>query len=929
MEALIVLLALVALAIPVAVIVLIALYSRLRRDVTALKSMVAALEAQGARILPQTAPTKTTAPEAPPAIRDVSPPSQAAEMSPPASTVMDHGAADATPHTPAARPITPPVTPPITHPATPSVPVSPKGSYAFLRLVEWLRDNWFYAAAAVSLALAGIFFVQYGVETGLLTPTARVIAALVFGVVLIGAGEWIRRRFGDGEQSATAYLPSVLSGAGLVSMMGGVLAARILYDLVNPDVALGSLFAIALFALWLGWRHGPLLAAIGLIGGMGAPFVVGGTSETPEWLLLYFSLLTALGLGIDTLRRWAWVSVLSVVLGGGAGLLLMLGSPDSETLTGAFALYAAVMVVLVVLIPARAIAPDHDGPCFSEAVLSSRDLGHPIFPVILSMGTLLGACAALGLTALATPMTWALSLGLAFGLAGLMALWSRGAPALQDQTAVPLLLALLLIALPELSAQGLQSLETRIAAQAGLTEQRMPWDITLIVLAAVATGLVCAWRSLQPGRFPAVWAGAAALFAPLVGLALEFTWGATDKQGPWIWALHALALAAVMTGLALRFAQTDGAQDRLRTAFATVSALACIAFALTVLLTASALTLALAVVVVTATALDRRFDLPQMTGFIATGIVALGYRLTFDPGLDWAIIAPMPEMLLAYGGTLAVLLAALWLAQKRPRPRARVLLESAAWAVGGMTASLTVYHLVEAFVGPADADAHWLTGLYATIWIVMALAQLERLKMGGALRWLRIVLAAGFGLIAIGLITVSLTFGNPLLSEQTVHGPAILNTLLPAYLLPALALGLGVLRLVHLPLTLRWLFGGVAIGLGVFWIGLVIRHVWQGGTAMQIDAGIGEPELYSYTVALLLAGGGLFYQALARRSDVLRRVGVLVIALAVAKVFLIDISGLAGLVRVFSFLFLGLSLAGLAWLNRWVQSRGDRTVEDA
>jgi uncharacterized membrane protein len=42
-----------------------------------------------------------------------------------------------------------------------------------------------------------------------------------------------------------------------------------------------------------------------------------------------------------------------------------------------------------------------------------------------------------------------------------------------------------------------------------------------------------------------------------------------------------------------------------------------------------------------------------------------------------------------------------------------------------------------------------------------------------------------------------------------------------------------------------------------------------------------------------------------------------VIAVTVAKVFLIDAAGLTGLTRVASFLGLGLSLAGLAWLNRW------------
>ena len=46
-----------------------------------------------------------------------------------------------------------------------------------------------------------------------------------------------------------------------------------------------------------------------------------------------------------------------------------------------------------------------------------------------------------------------------------------------------------------------------------------------------------------------------------------------------------------------------------------------------------------------------------------------------------------------------------------------------------------------------------------------------------------------------------------------------------------------------------------------------------------------------------------------------------VIALTVIKVFFVDISGLAGLTRVFSLLALGLSLAGLAWLNRWASGK--------
>ena len=81
--------------------------------------------------------------------------------------------------------------------------------------------------------------------------------------------------------------------------------------------------------------------------------------------------------------------------------------------------------------------------------------------------------------------------------------------------------------------------------------------------------------------------------------------------------------------------------------------------------------------------------------------------------------------------------------------------------------------------------------------------------------------------------------------------------------------------------------------------------------------GFTRAELYSYTVALLVAGGLLLLQAVRRQSAGLRRLAMAVIAVAIAKVFLVDAAGLAGLLRVFSFLGLGLVLAGLAWLNRW------------
>ena len=87
--------------------------------------------------------------------------------------------------------------------------------------------------------------------------------------------------------------------------------------------------------------------------------------------------------------------------------------------------------------------------------------------------------------------------------------------------------------------------------------------------------------------------------------------------------------------------------------------------------------------------------------------------------------------------------------------------------------------------------------------------------------------------------------------------------------------------------------------------------------------GTTDGELYSYTLAMLITSVALLFLAFSRRSVLLRRIAMIGIALTIAKVFLIDMSGLAGLVRVASFLGLGLSLAGLAWVNRKMTEQWD------
>ena len=58
-----------------------------------------------------------------------------------------------------------------------------------------------------------------------------------------------------------------------------------------------------------------------------------------------------------------------------------------------------------------------------------------------------------------------------------------------------------------------------------------------------------------------------------------------------------------------------------------------------------------------------------------------------------------------------------------------------------------------------------------------------------------------------------------------------------------------------------------------------------------------------------------------------RKLGMGLIALATLKAFVYDASELDGLLRVFGFLAMGLALAGLAWVNRWVMARERGSLE--
>lgn len=918
MDGLLVLLALVALAIPVLIIVLLVGQSGLRRRVAELERQVAAQgqrAAVGATDVAQTAEPDGLAAAATTEAAVVDPvlptaEAMAADVAPGTDAAADT-AAEAT----AARPMTPweraaAARGVAAAPATPAAEVAraPAGPSLAARLLDWLKLNWVYVISAASLALAGVFFVQYGIENGLLPPGLRVLCGIAFGLCLIAAGEWLRRRSGDGEEVATAYLPSVFAGAGLVSVFAAVLSARLMYGLIGPQMAFAGHVATAALALVLGWFYGPLLIAVGLLGAFAAPFVVNGGTAAAPWLYGYFALIAALGLGVDTLRRWAWVSGLALILGYAGGWLSLIGGAG---VAGWVCLLLA-LPVLAVAIPERGLSPRQDGPAVLMAVLGKM---RPGFPVLLAAAAVLASTVGLALLAGAAPTEAMLALGGLTLLALAFVLWAERAEGLADLGFVPVIGFWLVLA-----QAGLNRLPLYwdfLAAMDRGPEVAAPMTMTWIVgMAALISGAF-AWRSRQNGVLALVQGAAAALAAPVAVAVLALLWLPERVIGAYPWALHVMVVAAGMVALAAMFAQGE---DRRRPAYATLSALSLIALALFLVTTHTALTLALALLALVAAGLDRRFKLPEMGWFVQAAVAVLGYRLLADPGLDWAFEAPLAQVLLAFVGVIAALIAALRiLPEGRTVPKG--VLESAAAGLGAILANVLIMRWILPSQAPSDVETHWSAGLNALPWLVLMLMQIYRARLGGPLMRLRQAIAVVAGLLAAAALALAVGPFNPLFSyyaEDTgalVLGPMVLDTLLLAYGVPGLLLLAAVWKLPGLGRRLRLGFLVVGLALLALYLGLEIRRFWQGDWLGAY--GVVQGELYSYTVAMMLLGAGLLYQAIARRSGILRRVAMAVIGLTIAKVFLLDAAGLTGLTRVVSFLGLGLCLAGLAWLNRW------------
>jgi uncharacterized membrane protein len=144
-------------------------------------------------------------------------------------------------------------------------------------------------------------------------------------------------------------------------------------------------------------------------------------------------------------------------------------------------------------------------------------------------------------------------------------------------------------------------------------------------------------------------------------------------------------------------------------------------------------------------------------------------------------------------------------------------------------------------------------------------------------------------------------------------GGLFFNLILLGYGLPALLAGaLALMTRQTRPHGYSSTAAVTAVGLALAYLSFEIMRLYRG--PVLCCPPIADAEQYTHSAVWLVFGVVLLFAGIFLRSQPVRMCSAAVVLLTVAKVFLLDMAGLTGAFRAFSFIGLGAVLVGIGWL---------------
>jgi uncharacterized membrane protein len=850
-----------ALGTPVVALVALARTSSLRDQNVRLVAEVAALRRQ----VGQQPPSQPEEQAAAPPPEAIAPPSETAAPLPPPfepEQMPEQVEAESTPQ----------------GPLPPSV--EPVAAVAKVGWEQRLGARAFIWVGAITLALAAVFLVRYSIDEGYLSPEVRVILAALFGFGLIAGAEKVRPRDDRVAQAMAA--------AGVAALYGALFAAVALYGMISKVAAGGGATALTAFAIGLSLRHGIFVAALAFVGGFVSPAIIGSEAPNVPVLFGYLLAIAAGTLGVIRYRGW-WLLGWGVLAGAALWTVAwMTATTNGLPWVGAFLVAVAGLFVWTSW---KRLGESENPPVDVVALMwtALAGTGALLVAIIIRDGGEQNA----GWLALAAHGTGAYALG-------------RWAPRFQYHAALA----------PALSLAAL------VLWWGTMTTAGIGWDAARFATRAILFGgfyaagaFALMWNAARPGFWAALSVAAALTHFLFCWFVLRELKTATP------WGLISIGLAAPFLVGAERLAhwrqRMAGATEALGFLAAGVSFF--IAAAIALELRHEWITVAYAVEFAVVATIAATLDLVAMRricwGLLAVVIVrfvlnpwVLDYPLGVTPILNW--------ILWGYGISIAAFTVGLrYLRGVRDESLARAT-EAAIALLAFMLLTLEVRSLFQHETMDAFASSFMERAFYVLVWGAFALAALwmTRWRRDPVTLWAWRV----SGLLSVGTTLIAqVVIANPIFESANVGELPLLNGLLLAYAVPAAMVAVARRWMPDVERDQKFvmLAAGATGVLAFVYLSLEVRHFFDPGfdrPGLEADG----VELYAYSFVWLLFGVALLAFGFVRRSAAFRHTGMALVCIVVIKVFLIDLAGLHGLLRVISFLGLGAALLGLGFVYR-------------
>ncbi|QJB68918.1 DUF2339 domain-containing protein [Parasphingorhabdus halotolerans] len=865
------------------------LMSEMRKNIASLKARIEELEAGSQSTSPKVATVAATLPAAEP-----TPAARAAKASPPPPRVKEQVPSPATPE-------------PSNEPAQQVEPEAvrnpgPKPSNAkrFEDLIGGKLPIWI---GGIALVFAGFFLVRFSIEAGLFGPVERCIAAALFGGLLIGLAEFGYKipRFGK-IFTDDARIGHSIAGAGIAVLYATLYMASELYGLLGLTSALVGVIAVTIVAFLLSQKHGPPTAIMGLLGGFAAPYVAGLGPESVAPLLIYLGIFTGGLFGLAIHRGWAWLALLAT---GGSVLwttaLFFMGVAGEMTFIGIFVVLLAIGGVLTLSrmdkaygLPRAAMqAIPLTAGLLQLAMLAPLIEFTPIswlFFGVLSLFTIALAWRDQSLTPAVAG-----ALGLSFIMVAI-AFYDTAYEASTAQS-INLITAITfavlfgaaghIFALREKSGWmwaliGLAAPVGMLLITAALAD--LDWSNTQwggICLAVGMTTAFMAWRT-HKGASHFIMAIASALTASLLVVAL-WLWTPSDYA--------AIVTVLVAAGLASWTRFTDSKAIAVETGLASTLA------GIFMLISGSAIVEAMV------ESLSGETDLFSILPRVGPMAIKLLVPATAIVALAWYFRRPLSNRLagaIAAIGLIGVTGFA-YLLFKQPL------------AIGP----------IQTFVQYGFAERMLLTHLLALVgWLL--LSRTSTGDLARPLRTIGITLAslALFRFVYFDLFLLSPTSVKQALGPAPVANLATLHYTSAALWLWLFARTKAVIE--ALPKISRPLEIGSLL-LAIAAVMVTVRQLIH-GTDIATPP-FTSTETYLYSAGLLILAIAWLARGIQTTNALLRIAGLLLLTLVTFKVFLVDAAQLDGILRILSFLGLGIALIGIGWIYGKVM-RDEKAVEE-